>query len=104
MDFTKCSRLLFNLFQPESINLSPGFFAVRIVLVNHVCARHSTLDLEKEFSNGSQFLTTVLLKIENKGKLLLFIIKVQCELRVINNPASQFPGPEEIRKDRGEEW
>ena len=73
---TKCSRLPFNLFQPESINLSPGFFAVRIVLVNHVYTQHSTLDLEKEFSDGSQFLTTVLLKLENKEKLLLFIIKV----------------------------
>lgn len=49
MDFTKCSRLLFNLFQPESINLSPGFFAARIVLVNHVYIRHSTLDLERDF-------------------------------------------------------
>lgn len=76
MDFTKRSRLLFNLFQPESINLLPGFFAVRIVLVNHVYTQQSTLDLEKEFSDGSQFLTTVLLKFENKGKLLLFIIKV----------------------------
>lgn len=52
------------------------FFAVRIVLVNHVYTRHSTLDLEKEFSDGSQFLTTVLLKFKNKEKLLLFIIKV----------------------------
>lgn len=68
MDFTKCSRLLFNLFQPESINLSPGFFAVRIVLVNHVYTWHSTLDLEKGFFDGSQFLTSVLLKMENKGK------------------------------------
>lgn len=68
-------KVTFNLFQPESINLSPGFFAVRIVLVNHVYTWHSTLDLEKEFSEGSQFLTTVMLKFENKGKLL-FIIKV----------------------------
>lgn len=49
MDFTKCSRLLYNLFQPESINLSPGFSAARIVLVNHVYPRHSTLDLERAF-------------------------------------------------------
>lgn len=49
MDFTKCSRLLFNLFQPESINLSPGFFAARIVLVNHVYTQHSTLDPERAF-------------------------------------------------------
>lgn len=97
MDFTKCSRLLFNLFQPESINLSPGFFTVRIVPVSHVYTWHSTLDLEKECSEGSQFLTTVLLKFENKGKLLLFIIKVCCELRAINNPAGQFPEPEEER-------
>lgn len=95
MDFTKCSRLLFNLFLPESINLSLGFFAVRIVLVNHVYTWHSTLDSEKEFSEGSQFLTTVLLKLENKGELLQFIIKVCYELRAINNLAGQFPDPEE---------
>ena len=100
---TKCSRLPFNLFQPESINLSPGFFAVRIVLVNHVYTQHSTLDLEKEFSDGSQFLTMVLLKLENKEKLLLFIIKVWCEPGAINNLAGQFPGQKkEGKEERGE--
>lgn len=76
MDFTKCSRLLFNLFQPESINFSPVFFTVRIVLVNHVYTQCSMLDSEKELSDGSQFLTSILLKTENKRKLPLFIIKV----------------------------
>lgn len=40
------------------------------------------------------------MKFENKGKLLLFIIKVWCELRAINNLLGQFPGPEEGRKER----